>query len=265
MPTPISYRDIFPSTLRHAPLDSLFLKPGIRGHRRISSYQNGFSSTACSRLRAWNAIFAKVWPTNTFQSLGVDLFIVGTQLNESRKVIFCKEDFTTKDKSVIYSDFATVSDAVAASAALPPVFSPYPIKNRNGEDMYFCDGEIRDTMSTQAAADHGADLIISSCSIQPYHYTCDGEPPPIRHTGDSQPGLYPVIQQKIEYYIKARKSWRPIKPSTDIYAKSMWLTSSGINFYRSSPREPAINRARITFTFTPTRTTTIYFLPTTLA
>jgi len=98
-------------------------------------------------------IRTQVFPENNFNKLIPKLYIVATQLNHSRKVIFGPFDETTKTKSLLRANFSKVSDAVAASAALPGVFAPYGIKTPKGIEMYFFDGEIRDTLSTHVAAD----------------------------------------------------------------------------------------------------------------
>lgn len=113
----------------------------------------------------------EVLPSNDFQSYEPDLFIVATQLNHSRKVVFGKYKFSPDDKTVTYMSETNVSDACAASTALPPVFAPYPIKNERGHNIYYFDGEIRDTLSTHVAFDAGADLIIASYTHQPYHFS----------------------------------------------------------------------------------------------
>lgn len=227
---PISYRDIFSLNAK----DMIQVIPSFfksRGESLVTGglevfIKNGFKLNGLFTTKGLERYFREeVWPTNTFQSLGVDLFIVGTQLNESRKVVFGSKDLMTKDKSVLYANYATVSDAVAASASLPPVFSPYPIKNKNGESMYFFDGEIRDTLSTHVAADHGADLVIASYSIQPYHYSQQmgslhlyGIPVILNQA------LYQVIEQKIEYYVRSKKTIASIYKAVDGYLKQTDLT-----------------------------------------
>ena len=101
------------------------------------------------------------------------------------------------------TNFAKVSEAVAASASLPPFFAPYGIRNEKGVEIHYFDGEIRDTLSTHVAAEAGADLVIASYSIQPYHYTpargslADyGMPLIFNHA------LYQVVQKKIETHIR---------------------------------------------------------------
>jgi predicted acylesterase/phospholipase RssA len=161
---------------------------------------------------------------NTFNSLGVDLFIVGTQLNHSRKVVFGNFPETRKDKNIKYANFATISEAVAASAALPPVFAPYGIRNEKGKEIYFFDGEIRETLSTHVAADAGADLVISSYSVQPYHYTPEmgslhnyGIPLIINQA------LYQVIEQKIAKHIEHQQHISAILSAIDGYFKQAEL------------------------------------------
>ncbi len=110
-------------------------------------------------------------PSNDFHSFAADLFIVATQLNHSKKVVFGKYKFQSSDKTVAYMDDCSISDACAASTALPLIFSPYPIRHEKGNKVYYFDGEIRDTLSTHVGCDAGADLVIASYTHQPYHYS----------------------------------------------------------------------------------------------
>lgn len=232
---PLSYKDIFSVNKK----DLLHLVPSLfksRGESLVTGglevlIKNGFKLNGLFTTKGLEKYFREeVWPTNTFSSLGVDLFVVGTQLNQSRKVIFCNQDYITKDKSVLYANYATVSDAVAASASLPPVFSPYPIQNKNGEMVHFFDGEIRDTMSTHVAADHGADLVIASYSIQPYNFS-----PRMGSLHEygipviMNQALYQVIEQKIEYYIRSRKSIAAIYKAVNGYLQQINLPQEHID------------------------------------
>lgn len=140
---------------------------------------------------------------NDFKDLGVQLYVVATQLNHSRKVIFGPFDETTKDDRIKYAAYASISEAVAASASLPPFFAPFGINNDKGKEIYFFDGEIRDTLSTHVAADHGCDLVISSYSMQPYHY--NSEIGSLTNYGMPlifNQALYQLVQQKIASHIE---------------------------------------------------------------
>jgi len=114
-----------------------------------------------------------VLPSNNFKDYVADLHVVATQLNHSKRIIFNKYILPSPpdDPGCIYDNTVNISDAVAASTALPPIFSPYAIRNHNGKIIYFFDGEIRETLSMNAAEDAGADLIIASHTHQPYHFS----------------------------------------------------------------------------------------------
>jgi predicted acylesterase/phospholipase RssA len=114
----------------------------------------------------------EVLPSNRFEDYLAELFVVATQLNHSRKVVFGKYRYEPPphDLSCEYESAVSISDACAASTALPFIFSPYAIASRDGTETQFIDGEIRDTLSSHVAIDAGADLVIASYTHQPYHY-----------------------------------------------------------------------------------------------
>jgi predicted acylesterase/phospholipase RssA len=143
---------------------------------------------------------------NEFSRLGVELYIISTQLNHSRKSIFGPYLESSKNTTTKYIGYTNISEAVAASTALPPMFAPYPITKPDGKIIYHYDGEIRDTLSTHVAADHGADLIIASYSTQPYHFSPEvgslhtfGMPAIINQA------LYQVLEQKVSKHIQQHK------------------------------------------------------------
>lgn len=202
---PISYSDIFSINGKNW----IKLLPNLIKGRSILS--GGLEAMVKNGLKINGLVTAKgleryirenVWPDNTFESLGVELYIVATQLNHSRKVIFGDFEQTSKIKHIGWANYAKVSDAVAASASLPPVFAPYGIKNERGKEIFYFDGEIRDTLSTHVAKDHGCDLVIASYSIQPYHY--NENMGSLHEYGIPlifNQALYQVVQQKIETHI----------------------------------------------------------------
>ncbi|MBT3981992.1 MAG: patatin-like phospholipase family protein [Bacteriovoracaceae bacterium] len=111
--------------------------------------------------------------SENFEDFDADLFIVGTQLDHSRKVIFSKYNYPNPnhDSTAEYYTGISVVDAACASMAVPPFFCPHPIKNPVNDDLeYYIDGEIRETLSTHVAKDNGANYIISSWTHTPYHY-----------------------------------------------------------------------------------------------
>ncbi len=220
---PLSYRDMFalnggnfmdvvPNFLRRRSIMTGGLESLIKNGFKINGL---FTTKGIEKYLRTHVV-----KENSFASLGVDLFIVGTQLNHSRKVIFGNFPETRKDKNIKYAGFATISEAVAASASLPPVFAPYGIRNEKGKEIFFFDGEIRETLSTHIAADAGADLVISSYSVQPYHYTPEmgslhnyGIPLIINQA------LYQVIEQKIAKHIEHQQNISAIMSAIDGYFK----------------------------------------------
>ena len=118
-------------------------------------------------------LLENVIESDRFEDFIPDLFIVATQLDHSRKVIFSKYNYPnpSHDSTSTYYTGTYVSHAAAASMSVPPFYCPYPIKNRvtDGVD-YYIDGEIRETLSTHVAEDNGCDVIISSWTHTPYHF-----------------------------------------------------------------------------------------------
>lgn len=110
--------------------------------------------------------------SNRFEDLRPELFIIANQLDYSRKVIFGKKVYPppAHDPTALYCTRIPISEAIAASASLPVLFAPYPIAEETGENRYYIDGEIRETLSTHVAVDGGADLVIASYTHKPYRF-----------------------------------------------------------------------------------------------
>jgi len=220
---PLTYRNMFALNTKGImkSVPNFFRRKSIFSGGAESLLKHAFSINGLFTTNGVESYLRKhVLTVNNFKDLGVELFIVGTQLNHSRKVIFGDFKETSKDSQIMYANFARISEAVAASTALPPVFAPYGINQGDGKELYFFDGEIRDTLSTHVAADHGADLVISSYSVQPYHYTPElgslhqyGIPVIINQA------LYQVIQQKIEKHIEHQQEIRSIYNAVEGYLK----------------------------------------------
>ena len=220
----LSYFDIF--SLNHPSFGRVFdilfkqnksiISGGIETVLKNNFKINGFFTT--NGIEKY--LRKHVLPTNSFSELGVEFFAIGTFLNHSRKAIFGNFQNQIKGPEIHYVNYATVSDAVAASVSLPPVFAPYGIKDLEGNLVYYFDGEIRDTLSTHVAADCGADLVIASYSIQPYHYTSSigslsqyGLPVILNQA------LYQVVEQKIISSIRAREDIRTLISAVAGYFK----------------------------------------------
>ncbi|NJL26154.1 MAG: patatin-like phospholipase family protein, partial [Calothrix sp. SM1_5_4] len=232
---PISYRDIFALNIGAASaarlLPRMFRKRlsvsgGLEALLKEAFKINGVFNT--SNIEKY--IRQHVFPENDFTKLGAELYIVTTQLNHSRKVIFGPYPKTEKFKEVKRANYAKVSEAVAASAALPPFFAPYGIRNESGKEIYYFDGEIRDTLSTHVAAEAGADLVIASYSIQPYHYTKEmGSLHEYGMPAIFNQALYQVVQRKIESHIKHQQDVRAMIKAVQGYMREQKIAEEHID------------------------------------
>lgn len=174
---PIGYTDIFTLNKR------IFKGYGKSEYRELAEYPGlistllkpftkppGFFTT--EGLRTY--LLKHIFENDAFEDFKSDLFFVASQLDHSQKVIFTKAGLEPKrhPEGVQYRISESVSQAVAASMSLPPFFAPYPLKHPvTGKEDYYIDGEIRETLSTHVAVDQGCDVVISSWTHAPYHFT----------------------------------------------------------------------------------------------
>ncbi len=198
---PISYTDIFGLNTEAASqfLSNLFHKqPVIRGGLEVLFKKKFKLNGIFSTKNIGRYLKEHVLKTNNFQDLNLDLSIIATRLDHSELTVFGKTEEAENQMGVSYKKHTTISDAVCASASLPPLFSPYGIENKLGHVEYYFDGEIRDTLPTFIPEKKGADLIIASSSIEPYEFNPEmgslqkyGVPLIINQA------IYQMIQQKI--------------------------------------------------------------------
>lgn len=222
---PIGYRDIFALNVGAAHparlLPSIFRKRLNVSGSFEALFKEAFKVNGVFSTRNIEAYMREhVLSENDFKKLSAELYIVATQLNHSRKVVFGPYDETVKGKEISRATYAKISEAVAASAALPPFFAPYGITNEKGKEIYHFDGEIRDTLSTHVAAERGADLVIASYSIQPYHYT--PEMGSLHEYGMPlifNQALYQVVQKKIETHIGHQQDVRAMIKAVQGYMR----------------------------------------------
>lgn len=130
---------------------------------------NGLFTTAGLK----NYLEREVLISNNYEDYEADVFVVATQLDHSRKVIFSKYKYPSPyhDKTASYYTNIPISESVAASMSVPPFYSPSPVTNPiTGQVDYYIDGEIRETLSTHVAVDNHCDFVISSWTHTPYHY-----------------------------------------------------------------------------------------------
>jgi len=136
--------------------------------RPLLSISGLFSTEGLNQYMQKNVLISQ-----DFNDYMADMFVVATQLDHSRKVIFSKYNYPSPihDSTAEYYTGINISDAISASMSVPPFYAPFPIKNPiSGHIDYYIDGEIRETLSNHVAVDNKCDYIISSWTHTPYHY-----------------------------------------------------------------------------------------------
>ncbi len=116
--------------------------------------------------------FSMFGGTNTFAELPCNLFIGATDQDSHENVIFGSPGF---------SDM-TISEALRASCALPPFFTPITIGDR-----HYIDGQITSSCNLHRLVDVGSQLIFIVDPLRPY----DGAVP---GTVDRYGGVFSIIQ-----------------------------------------------------------------------
>jgi NTE family protein len=105
--------------------------------------------------------------SNTFGSTKRRLFIAATDLDTCERVVFGEDD----------SPAASISEAAAASTAIPLLYAPRQVGDHN-----YLDGGLRSTTNIDLAIAHGAKLVICINPLVPYVHD-------IRHLLPSATGL----------------------------------------------------------------------------
>ena len=143
-----------------------------------------------------------VLPTNRFADLFPSLFLVGTQVNGARKVVFGPSDSigdTGYDPECACYDNVEISEAIAAAVSVPPLFAPYGITNAaTGKVFHYYDGEVREPLSLDVARDAGASFAIASCMWRPYSFLDEvGSLADFGMMTLAEQALHQLIEQKV--------------------------------------------------------------------
>ena len=94
--------------------------------------------------------------SNHFHETKRELLVTATDLDSASRVVFGRS--STND--------VTISDAAAASTAIPLLYSP-----RRIQDRVFLDGGLRSTTNIDVAISHGAKLVVCINPLVPYVHT----------------------------------------------------------------------------------------------
>lgn len=148
--------------------------------------------------------------TNDFRRLGRRLVIVATDLDSGESAPFGEPGL----------DHVPISQAVAASAALPGLFPPVPVNGR-----WYVDGALKKTLHARVLLDEGLDLVLALNPLVPFDAT-QGRRRPRQGAGRPIPrlvagGLPVVLSQTFRTLIHSRlelglKGYETSHPGTDV-------------------------------------------------
>lgn len=167
-------------------LDNLFLRA-----LKNRSLQSPFSTKG---IRDY--LIEHVIQSDKFSDLESDLFVVATELNEMKKVVFSRYKSAPASANLEYRNDVSVSDACAASMSLPPLYHPYSIQI-DGESRDYIDGEIQEPLSSHIGRDIDCDLVICSYTHQPVRLLKGETFADKGMLAVSLQGIYQSIEQKI--------------------------------------------------------------------
>ncbi len=161
--------------------------------------------------------------SNRFSELEKELYIIATDLDNGERVVFGQGD---------YQD-VPISQAVAASSAVPIVYKPVRIGDRE-----YIDGGIRGNASIDLAVERGAALIICINPLVPFDNSNRDSIPFLGHDGGylSEKGVQGIANQVLhimmhsglDYHIKqVRRS----HPEVDIILIQPRMNDYQMHFY----------------------------------
>lgn len=115
-------------------------------------FDPGYLISGAFSLDKLERYLARSLPINDFRALPAPVFVTATELDTGQRVVFGPG----------YEDTVPISQAVAASCAVPGLFRPYKINGR-----HYLDGEVVRTLSADVAVAAGANVVIISNIYRP--------------------------------------------------------------------------------------------------
>ncbi len=113
----------------------------------------GYLTSGLFSIDRFERYLAETLPQNDFRKLDKTLLITATDVDGRGRTVF----------GAGHRDDVGVSQAVAASSALPLLYRPYRIGDR-----YYVDGEVVRTLSVDLAVEAGADVVVISNVYRPH-------------------------------------------------------------------------------------------------
>lgn len=139
-------------------------------------------------------------PINDFRALPNRVFVTAVDVDNGQRVVFGPG----------YEERVPVSQAVAASCAVPGIFRPYRINGR-----FFLDGEVARTLSADIAVSAGATVVIISNIYRP-------EDRPLHRANIARRGAPAVMRQALNILL-TEKERRGVELLSKLYPHVTFL------------------------------------------
>jgi NTE family protein len=143
-------------------------------------------------------VFTRAGRTNNFRDLDRALYVIGVDLDSGEAVRFGDKGW----------DDVPISKAVQASAALPGLYPPVELLDKNGHGRHFVDGALRRTMHASIVLDRGVDLMLGINPLVPFNPGNDTEAVARSHRFSDRRiadgGLPGVLSQTLRTMLQSR-------------------------------------------------------------
>jgi len=156
---PLRYRELFNSKISSVARKVLNVQSYLSTLFTKNSVASPFSTDGIR-----NYLEKHIIEYNKFDDLAAELFIVATEVDDYKKVIFGKK--AHQGKYLEYRNDVSISDACSVSMSMPPFYHPQSIQIE-GKNKFFFDGEMREPLSSHVGEDTHCDLVICSYTHQP--------------------------------------------------------------------------------------------------
>lgn len=143
-------------------------------------------------------VFTRNGRSNDFRKLDQPLYVIAVDLDSGEAVRFGDTGW----------DDVPISRAVQASAALPGLYPPVELPDRNGQTRHFVDGALRRTMHASVVLERDIDLLLGVNPLVPFNPGSDaGDDLQAHRFGDrriAQGGLPGVLSQTLRTMLQSR-------------------------------------------------------------
>jgi predicted acylesterase/phospholipase RssA len=143
-------------------------------------------------------VFTRQGRSNDFRKLDRPLYVIGVDLDSGEVVRFGDAGW----------DDIPISQAVQASAALPGLYPPVELHDKNGRTRHIVDGALRRTMHASVVLERDVDLLLGINPLVPFNPGDDSSEDAQQHRDSdrriAEGGLPGVLSQTLRTMLQSR-------------------------------------------------------------